>query len=132
MPRPVLQVIASPSLQPMDLTTLRAVLWDLRPKLVPSRFEKAQQPDPATIQLGCRSLKGMVWLELSWQAEAPRLVEVNPPRAAAAAAPSPNSCNTASASWLWWSSTRVVLNGWWNSGLPNALGNRSSGYSCWS
>ncbi|WP_226414046.1 NFACT family protein [Synechococcus sp. MU1642] len=79
MPRPVLQVIASTSLQPMDLTTLRAVLWDLRPKLVPSRFEKAQQPDPATIQLGCRSLKGMVWLELSWQAEAPRLVEVNPP-----------------------------------------------------
>lgn len=79
MPRPVLQVIASTSLQPMDLTTLRAVLWDLRPKLLPSRFEKAQQPDPATIQLGCRSLKGMVWLELSWQAEAPRLVEVNPP-----------------------------------------------------
>ena len=79
MPHPVLQVIASTSLQPMDLTTLRAVLWDLRPKLVPSRFEKAQQPDPATIQLGCRSLKGMVWLELSWQAEAPRLVEVNPP-----------------------------------------------------
>ena len=81
MPRPVLQVIASTSLQPMDLTTLRAVLWDLRPRLVPSRFEKAQQPDPATIQLGCRSLNGMVWLELSWQAEAPRLVEVNaPPR----------------------------------------------------
>jgi len=77
----VLQVIASPSLQPMDLTTLRAVLWDLRPKLVPSRFEKAQQPDQATIQLGFRSLKGMVWLELSWQAEAPRLVEVKaPPR----------------------------------------------------
>ena len=67
MPHPVLQVIASTSLQPMDLTTLRAVLWDLRPKLVPSRFEKAQQPDPATIQLGCRSLKGMVWLELSWR-----------------------------------------------------------------
>ena len=76
MPRPVLQVIASTSLQLMDLTTLRAMLWALRPKLVPSRFEKAQQPDPATIQLGCRSLKGMVWLELSWQAEAPRLVEV--------------------------------------------------------
>ena len=77
----MLPVIASTSLQPMDLTTLRAVLWDLRPRLVPSRFEKAQQPDPGTIQLGCRSLKGMVWLELSWQAEAPRLVEVNaPPR----------------------------------------------------
>ena len=70
----MLPVIASTSLQPMDLTTLRAVLWDLRPRLVPSRFEKAQQPDPGTIQLGCRSLKGMVWLELSWQAEAPRPV----------------------------------------------------------
>ena len=80
MPRPVLQVIASPSLQPMDLTTLRAVLWDLRPKLVPSRFEKAQQPDPATIQLGCRSLKGMVWLELSWQAEACLLYTSPSPR----------------------------------------------------
>ena len=79
MSHQVPQVIASNSLQPMDLTTLRAVLRDLRPKLVPSRFENAQQPDPATIQLGCRSLKGMVWVELSWQAEAPRLVEVNPP-----------------------------------------------------
>ena len=65
----------------MDLTTLCAVLWDLRPRMVPSRFEKAQQPDPGTIQLGFRSLQGMVWLELSWQAEAPRLVEVEaPPR----------------------------------------------------
>ena len=72
----MLQVNASTSLQPMDLTTLRAVLWDLRPKLLPSRFEKAQQPGPATIQLGCRSLEGMVWLELSWQADAPRLLSL--------------------------------------------------------
>ena len=55
----------------MDLSTLRAVLSDLRPKLLPSRFQKAQQPDPATLQLGFRTLQGMIWLELSWQADAP-------------------------------------------------------------
>ena len=65
----------------MDLTTLRAVLWDLRGRVLPSRFEKAQQPSPGTIQLGFRSLQGMVWLELSWQADSPRLTEVEaPPR----------------------------------------------------
>jgi predicted ribosome quality control (RQC) complex YloA/Tae2 family protein len=63
----------------MDLTTLRAVLWDLRGRVLPSRFEKAQQPSPGTIQLGFRSLQGMVWLELSWQADSPRLTEVDPP-----------------------------------------------------
>ena len=65
----------------MDLTTLRAVLWDLRGRVLPSRFEKAQQPSPGTIQLGFRSLQGMVWLELSWQADSPRLTEIEaPPR----------------------------------------------------
>ena len=65
----------------MDLTTLRAVLWDLRGRVLPSRFEKAQQPCPGTIQLGFRSLQGMVWLELSWQADSPRLTEITaPPR----------------------------------------------------
>ena len=65
----------------MDLTTLRAVLNDLRPQLLPSRFEKAQQPDSATLQLGFRSLRGMIWLELSWQAEAARMVQIPaPPR----------------------------------------------------
>ena len=63
----------------MDLTTLRAVLWDLRGRVLPSRFEKAQQPCPGTIQLGFRSLQGMVWLELSWQADSPRLTEIEPP-----------------------------------------------------
>ena len=132
MPHPVLQVIASTSLQPMDLTTLRAVLWDLRPKLLPSRFEKAQQPDPATIQLGCRSLEGMVWLELSWQADAPRLVEVNPPPRSGSGSTYAQQLQPRLRQLALWSSTRVVLNGWWNSGLPNALGNRSSGFSCWS
>ncbi|MDB4625539.1 NFACT family protein, partial [Synechococcus sp. AH-551-E19] len=56
--------MASQSPQVMDLTSLRAVLADLRARLLPSRFEKAQQPDPQTLQLGFRTLRGMIWLEL--------------------------------------------------------------------
>ena len=63
----------------MDFTTLRAVVNDLEGRILPSRFEKAQQSDPSTLQLGCRTLKGMVWLELSWRAECPRLVQIPPP-----------------------------------------------------
>ena len=71
--------MASQSPQVMDLTSLRAVLADLRARLLPSRFEKAQQPDPQTLQLGFRTLRGMIWLELSWKAEVPRLVEIPAP-----------------------------------------------------
>ena len=71
--------MASQSPQVMDLTSLRAVLADLRARLLPSRFEKAQQPDPQTLQLGFRTLRGMIWLELSWKAEVPRLVEIAAP-----------------------------------------------------
>lgn len=71
--------MASATLQLMDLTALKAVLSDLRRKVLPSRFEKAQQPNPATLQLGFRTLRGMAWLELSWQADAPRLVQIPPP-----------------------------------------------------
>lgn len=70
---------ATLSLQAMDLTTLLAVLAELRPLLLPSRFEKAQQSDGQTLQLGFRSLSGRHWLELSWQAEAPRLYAIAPP-----------------------------------------------------
>ncbi|WP_370455545.1 NFACT family protein [Synechococcus sp. RSCCF101] len=63
----------------MDLTSLRAVLSELRPALVPSRFEKAQQPDPHTLQLALRTLSGLRWLEISWLAEAPRLLLIPPP-----------------------------------------------------
>ena len=71
--------MAAASLQLMDLTSLRAVLWDLRRQLIPSRFEKAQQPDAARLQLGFRSLSGMTWVELSWLAEAPHLIQIPPP-----------------------------------------------------
>jgi predicted ribosome quality control (RQC) complex YloA/Tae2 family protein len=71
--------MAAPALQAMDLTSLRAVLWELRPALLPSRFEKAQQPDAHSLQLGFRTLERRLWLELSWQAEAPRLMAIEAP-----------------------------------------------------
>ena len=71
--------MANSTLQVMDLTSLRAVLNDLRAQIIPSRFEKAQQPNPQSLQLGLRTLRGMVWLELSWQADAARLVQIPSP-----------------------------------------------------
>ncbi|MEB3335564.1 MAG: NFACT RNA binding domain-containing protein [Cyanobacteriota bacterium] len=70
-----------PRLQPIDATTLRALVAELRVALVPSRFEKAQQPDGQTLQLALRHLDGVQWLELGWLAEAPRLLAIPaPPR----------------------------------------------------
>jgi len=66
-------------LQPIDATTLRALVAELRAAVVPSRFEKAQQPDGHTLQLALRHLGGVQWLELSWLAEAPRLLAIPPP-----------------------------------------------------
>jgi predicted ribosome quality control (RQC) complex YloA/Tae2 family protein len=63
----------------MDLTSLRAVLAEWRPLLVPSRFEKAQQGEGQSVQLALRHLHGLQWLELSWQAEAARVIAIDPP-----------------------------------------------------
>ena len=71
--------MAPAAIQAMDLTSLRAVLSELQPLLVPSRFEKAQQADSHTLQLGFRTLTQRLWLELSWLAEAPRLLAIEPP-----------------------------------------------------
>lgn len=71
--------MAPAALQVMDLSSLRAVLSELRKEVLPSRFEKVQQPEPHTLQLGLRTLKGLVWLELSWRADCPRLVKITPP-----------------------------------------------------
>ena len=68
-------------LQPMDVTSLKAVLSEWRSHLLPSRFEKAQQATSNSIQIGLRSLEGIHWLEMSWQAEAARVHSVAaPPR----------------------------------------------------
>ena len=66
-------------LQPMDVTSLKAVLAEWRTCLLPSRFEKAQQASPHSIQIALRSLDACHWLELSWQAEAARVHTIAPP-----------------------------------------------------
>ncbi|MFN9548487.1 MAG: NFACT family protein [Cyanobacteriota bacterium] len=73
------QPLPPPRLQPIDATTLRALVAELRGAVVPSRFEKAQQPDGQTLQLALRHLGGVQWLEVSWLAEAPRLLAIPPP-----------------------------------------------------
>lgn len=68
-------------LQIMDLTSLKAVMVDMRTKIIPSRFEKAQQVEANTLQLSFRTVTSVVWVELSWDASSARLVEINsPPR----------------------------------------------------
>ena len=67
-------------IQIMDLTTLKAVLFELRLDIVPSRFEKAQQTDTSTIQLGFRTLETLNWLEISWMAESPRVLQIPAPK----------------------------------------------------
>ena len=71
--------MAPSRLQAVDVTTLRAVLAEWRSLLLPSRFEKAQQASPQSLQIGLRSLIGSHWLEISWQAEAARLHTIPPP-----------------------------------------------------
>jgi predicted ribosome quality control (RQC) complex YloA/Tae2 family protein len=63
----------------MDLTTLKAVVAELQLALLPSRFEKAQQGESHGLQLALRSLDGYTWLDLSWLAEAPRLLAIPSP-----------------------------------------------------
>lgn len=72
MPRPM---------QPQDTTALQGVVQELSPLLIPSRFEKAQQPSPTAVQLGFRTLRQRLWLELHWQADCARFHAVPaPPR----------------------------------------------------
>ena len=67
-------------IQIMDLTTLKAVVFELREDIVPSRFEKAQQIDSKTVQLGFRTLENLKWIEISWLADSPRIVQINNPK----------------------------------------------------
>ena len=67
-------------IQAMDLTTLKAVVFELNQEIVPSRFENSQQIDSHTIQLGFRTLEKLKWIEISWLAESPRVVSIPPPK----------------------------------------------------
>ena len=115
----------------MDLTTLRAVLSDLRPKLLPSRFEKAQQPDPATLQLGFRSLQGMLWLELSWQADAPRLVQIPPPPRQGAGSTLSQQIQHSLRQMALIELVQTGLSGWWSSGWHQGPAMPFSACWCW-
>lgn len=66
-------------MQPQDTTSLRAVVTELSPLVLPARFEKAQQPQPQGLQLGFRTLEQKLWLELHWQADCPRFHAIPPP-----------------------------------------------------
>tara|TARA_Y100001970_G_C14257369_1_gene876494 strand:+ start:1179 stop:2903 length:1725 start_codon:yes stop_codon:yes gene_type:complete len=65
--------------QIMDLTCLKAVVKDLKLNILPSRFEKAQQPDQNTIQLCFRNINSTFWIEISWQPEIPRIYFIKKP-----------------------------------------------------
>ncbi|MDR9402977.1 MAG: NFACT RNA binding domain-containing protein [Halothece sp. Uz-M2-17] len=66
-------------MQPVDLTTLRAVCAELRSVWLPARLEQVYQRDRASIALALRTLKGRDWLTLSWHPQAARLCIADPP-----------------------------------------------------
>ena len=68
-------------MQPVDLTTLKAVCAELRSNWLPARLEQVYQRDRATIALALRTLKGRDWLTLSWHPQAARVcIDEAPPR----------------------------------------------------
>lgn len=67
-------------MQPVDLTTLRAVCADLQHWL-PARLETVYQRDRHTIALALRTLKKQDWLTLSWHPQAARIAFEPPPPA---------------------------------------------------
>ena len=67
-------------IQIMDITTLKAVVFELKQHIVPSRFESAQQIDSHTVQLAFRTLENLTWLEISWLPESPRILQIPSPK----------------------------------------------------
>lgn len=66
-------------MQPVDLTTLRAVQQDLACHWLPARIETVQQTDLWTLCLCLRTLQARRWLLLSWHPQAARLHLCAPP-----------------------------------------------------
>ena len=65
--------------QIMDITSIKSVLHDLSLNILPSKFETAQQPESNTIQLCFRSINTQTWLEVSWNADSPRILKIKKP-----------------------------------------------------
>lgn len=66
-------------MQPVDLTTLRALQQDLAQNWLPARVETLQQIDLWTVYLCLRTLKSRVWVLLSWHPQAARTHLCTPP-----------------------------------------------------
>jgi predicted ribosome quality control (RQC) complex YloA/Tae2 family protein len=68
-------------MQPVDFTTLTALVRELTPDWVPSRVENVYQRDRYTIALGLRTLSQRGWIGISWHPQAARIgVTTSPPR----------------------------------------------------
>ncbi len=65
--------------QIMDITSIKSVLHDLSKKVLPSRFETAQQPEPNIIQFCLRGIKTQTWIEVSWNSDSSRILKINKP-----------------------------------------------------
>ena len=65
--------------QIMDITSIKSVLHDLSEKVLPSRFETAQQPEPNIIQFCLRGLNSQTWIEVSWNSDFARILKINRP-----------------------------------------------------
>jgi predicted ribosome quality control (RQC) complex YloA/Tae2 family protein len=71
--------LAEAIVQPVDFTTLLAMVADLQPVLVPARLEQVYQRDRTTICLALRGLSGRRWLGLSWHRQAAGIALLEPP-----------------------------------------------------
>lgn len=68
-------------MQPVDITTLRAVCNELTTEWLPARCEQVVQKDRTTICLGLRTLNRRGWLTISWHPQAARIhMGVAPPK----------------------------------------------------
>ena len=68
-------------MQPVDFTTLTAIVAELRTEWLPARLEQVYQRDRHTLYLGLRTLNQRGWLLVSWHPQAARLcTSAAPPR----------------------------------------------------
>ncbi|MEA5510517.1 NFACT RNA binding domain-containing protein [Crocosphaera sp. UHCC 0190] len=66
-------------MQPVDVTTLTALCYDIQTHWIPARIEQVYQRDRHTIFLALRTLKKRAWLTISWHPQGARLCMGNPP-----------------------------------------------------
>ena len=65
--------------QTMDVTSIKSILHYLSNKILPSKFETAQQPEQNTIQIAFRGIYNTTWIEVSWQADYSRIIQIKKP-----------------------------------------------------